>query len=61
MIRYISKESAASLADCSARTLDDMAKRGLGPPRYRVGGRVKFREDEVLAWIAQQRIEAGAA
>jgi DNA-binding transcriptional MerR regulator len=39
----------------SVETLRWWRQRGEGPPSYRIGRRVVYDEDAVLAWLDQQR------
>jgi predicted DNA-binding transcriptional regulator AlpA len=51
----ISKETAAGLIGVSSRWLDEMHKRGEGPPRYKIGMHVSYSRSQVHAWIETQR------
>ena len=46
-------EAAAELL-ISRRTLDRLASRGEGPPRYRVGRRIIYRRADVEAYLEEQ-------
>jgi predicted DNA-binding transcriptional regulator AlpA len=57
--RYIDEREYARIRACAIGTVRNERWRGAGPPVYRIGGRqVRYRLDEVLAWIEGFR-EAG--
>lgn len=45
------ERSAAAVMRISARTLQGWRLRGGGPPYVKLGGRVLYRETDLLAWI----------
>lgn len=45
----------ADLLGFSAATVQDWVERG-DLPGFRVGGRLRFRESEVLAWLEERRL-----
>ncbi len=45
------EKSAAAVMRISARTLQGWRLRGGGPPYVKLGGRVLYRETDLLAWI----------
>ncbi len=46
---------AASILDISPRTLEKSRSHGDGPPFYKIGRSVKYRKDEVEAWLASRK------
>ena len=54
--------TAAELAETlgfAAGTVVDWAEKGT-IPAFKIGGRLRFRESEVLDWLEGQRVNAGA-
>jgi len=55
MQRWLSEATTAHRLGYSTDTLKRMAKRGEGPPRYRLSPRcVRYRADEVDRWVAER-------
>jgi predicted DNA-binding transcriptional regulator AlpA len=53
---WISPTRAAATAGITTKTLQNLAKRGDGPPIYRFSQKiVRYRESEVIAWINSRR------
>jgi predicted DNA-binding transcriptional regulator AlpA len=56
----VCEKEAAALLSISASTLRRWRSRGAGPTYVRVGGRpgcaIRFRESDILAWIASNTI-----
>ncbi|MEV0947871.1 helix-turn-helix domain-containing protein [Rhodococcus sp. NPDC049939] len=50
----LTRRETAELLRISVRTLDQLAATGTGPPRCPVGGSVRYRRADVLAWIDAQ-------
>jgi len=50
---FISKQEAANLLNCSERTIDSMRNEGM--PFYSYGGKVQFKEQEILKWIDKNK------
>ena len=53
--RLLSARDLAVLLGFSASTIVDWSERG-EVPAFKVGGRLRFRESEVLAWLEARRI-----
>ena len=47
-------DEAAEYLLMSKQTLYGWRCRGYGPPSYRLGNQVRYRPDEVRAWVDQQ-------
>ena len=58
---YISETDLAKQLNRSARTLQRLAARRLGPPRIKVGRLVFYKVDSVRAWHSQQEQPRKAA
>ena len=52
--QMMSKKNVAKLLDVSVRTVDRLLKKG-DFPIYRIGGQVKIKKSDVLAYIEGQR------
>lgn len=56
--RMISPAELAQLLGVELRTVYDWHRRRVNtPPRYAVGGQVRYRMSEVLAWVDAQRVQ----
>ena len=53
--RLLSARELGELLGFAAGTVVDWAEAGK-VPAFKVGGRLRFRESEVLAWLEQQRV-----
>jgi excisionase family DNA binding protein len=53
--RLLSARELGELLGFSAATIQDWSEAGK-IPGFRVGGRLRFRESEVLAWLEGQRV-----
>ncbi len=54
--RLLTLRETAEMLAVSEATLYGWRYRGDGPPGFRLnGGRVRYREADVLAWVEQQR------
>jgi predicted DNA-binding transcriptional regulator AlpA len=53
--KYIDSETVAKLTGRSRRTVEKDRLTGFGPNFYKLGRRVLYRLDEVLAWIEKGR------
>jgi excisionase family DNA binding protein len=51
----LTEAEAAKLLTVSTVTLARWRREGTGPPWFRVGGRFRYRRDELLAWLEEQR------
>jgi excisionase family DNA binding protein len=51
----LTEAEAAELLTVSVVTLARWRKEATGPPWFRLGGRVRYRRDELLAWLEEQR------
>jgi predicted DNA-binding transcriptional regulator AlpA len=49
----------AEMLGVSVRTLQMRRMRQLDPPYYKVGKSVRYRLDDVTAWLENQRVEPG--
>ncbi|NAZ80587.1 helix-turn-helix domain-containing protein [Kineococcus sp. R8] len=56
---YRSPEWLAELLGVPLATLYRWSSRGEGPPTYKIGRHLRYREDEVVKWVASRR--AGGA
>lgn len=54
MERLLSAREVAELLGFAAGTIVDWAERG-EVPAFKIGGRLRFRESEIAAWIEAQR------
>ena len=52
-------EAAAALA-LAPKTLRNWRSQGLGPPFIRLGGAIRYRETDLLAWVDAQAVTVGA-
>jgi excisionase family DNA binding protein len=52
--RYMRACEVAELLGFSAATVVDWAERG-EIPSFKIGGRLRFREDELAVWLEEQR------
>jgi PTS system nitrogen regulatory IIA component len=57
--RLLTSAELAELLGFAAGTIVDWAERGT-IPAFKLGGRLRFRESEVLDWLEAQRVKAGA-
>jgi predicted DNA-binding transcriptional regulator AlpA len=53
-MKLLSNDETADLLGLKPATLDNWRWRGVGPSFVRVGSRVKYAENDVLAWINEQ-------
>ena len=53
--RLLTASELAERLGFTAGTIVDWVERG-GMPAFKVGGRLRFREKEVLAWLETQRL-----
>jgi PTS system nitrogen regulatory IIA component len=53
--RLLTARELAELVGFSSSTVQDWAERG-EVPAFKLGGRLRFRESEVLAWLEERRI-----
>lgn len=59
IIEPLQDESAISkLLDCEVKTLQAWRCRGGGPPFIRVGRLVRYRPQDVEAWITSRRVSS---
>lgn len=49
--RYISAADTARMTGLSVKTLEAMRAQRRGPPFYRLGRPIRYRDDEVQAWM----------
>jgi excisionase family DNA binding protein len=47
-------KETASFLKCSTRTLQRLLEVGEGPPMIHLGGGIRFREDDVMDWVASR-------
>jgi hypothetical protein len=50
----ITPDETATILRKSVRTLPAWHRRGYGPPRIKIGGKVFYRRSSVLRWLAEQ-------
>lgn len=55
--RLLSREEASRFLNVPSKTLCSWAYMGRGPSYYRVGRHARYRESDLLAWLADQRCE----
>lgn len=58
--RLLTAAELAEVLGFSAGTIVDWAERGT-IPAFKLGGRLRFRESEVLNWLERQRMSPGAS
>jgi nitrogen PTS system EIIA component len=58
--RLLTAAELAELLNFSAGTIVDWAERGT-IPAFKLGGRLRFRESEVLEWLEQRRVQKAGA
>jgi excisionase family DNA binding protein len=58
--RLLTARELADLLGFAAGTVVDWAERG-DVPAFKVGGRLRFRESEVLGWLEGQRMNGSGA
>jgi len=51
----LNASGAAEFLDLSTKTLANMRARGIGPPSYRIGGRVWYDLRDLNVWIAREK------
>ena len=54
--RLLTARELAELLGFSASTIVDWAERGQ-LPAFKIGGRLRFRESEMVAWLEEQRLD----
>ncbi len=57
--RLLTARELADQLGFSASTIVDWAEAG-DLPAFKIGGRLRFRESEVLAWLEEQRLATAA-
>jgi excisionase family DNA binding protein len=50
--KLLTTREAAELLNCGERTLWRWSRSGIAPAPVRIGGTVRYRRDDLLAWIA---------
>ena len=55
--RLLSIDEVAELLHVPSRTIYAWRASGYGPPAYRLGKHLRFRRDDVDAWLADRRPE----
>ncbi len=48
----------AALLNVPRQAVYELNHRGNGPPRYRIGKQLRYKQSEVLAWIESRRVTA---
>ena len=62
MPQYLTRAEVAQQLQISRAYLDQLSKRGLGPPYVRVGARaVRYDPSALAAWLADRAVRAAAA
>lgn len=56
---YLSAHEAADYLGLGYSTLAQMRMRKEGPPHMMMGGRVKYRRDQLDVWAAEQAVQPG--
>lgn len=59
--RYATPREAAETLNRSIVTLERWRRLRMGPPFYRVAGRILYDRAEILAWVESHREAPGAA
>ncbi len=52
---FLTRDEAARQLRVSTSTLDNLTRRGDGPPIVRISGRIFFDDADLRRWIAEQR------
>lgn len=52
---FLTQREVAELLRLPARTLEDWRQTRQGPPYFKLGRHVRYRRDEVLAWVEGRR------
>lgn len=60
-LRYAGPGDTAKILNRSTVTLERWRRLRMGPPYYRIAGRILYDRAEVLAWVAAQRQAPGEA
>lgn len=58
---YIGQPECAQILCCSVKTLEAWRTKKIGPAYHRIGGRVMFDRDDIVAFINAGRVEPQAA
>jgi excisionase family DNA binding protein len=58
LVRLWTVEDVSEFLGVPAKTLYQWRTRGYGPPGMRIGRYVRYRREEVLAWVAQREAAA---
>lgn len=53
----LSPKQVAAMCGLSVNTLYDHNYRGIAPTRYRFGRLVRYKREDVLAWIAKREVD----
>ena len=54
---YLDSEQAAALTGFTPKALERMRHRDEGPPFYRIGKSVRYRVEDLRAWMEAGRVE----
>lgn len=57
MTNLLNPARAAHLLGVTVRTLDNWRARGIGPAYYRLEGQIRYRTDDIEAWLEANRVE----
>lgn len=57
---FLSLQEVAQKLGVTEKALYHWRYGGVGPPSYRIGGRIKYRIDELEEWIKAQRSQGAA-
>jgi predicted DNA-binding transcriptional regulator AlpA len=55
-LRFVSERDLFEITQLTPRTWQKFRRRGTGPRWYKLGGSVKYRLDEVMAWVESNAV-----
>lgn len=61
VVALLDETAVSKQLKCEAKTLQAWRCRGGGPPFIRVGRLVRYRPQDVLAWIEARRVDSTSA
>ena len=59
MTKLLKDAEVSEVTLVAKNTLADWRKKGVGPPWFKLLGSVRYREDDVQAWIEEQAAASG--
>ncbi len=60
IIKLLCTKEVARIANLSTSFFEKARCRGEGPPWIKIGGSVRYREDEFFSWLETGRVTGGA-